>query len=89
MPRLVPDEAARLSILRVLTARLRLAGDFDLKAIARATPGYVGADLAAVGKEAAAIAVNAFFLPLFSNPLPKDPASNDEAGMSRGADGRP
>lgn len=83
----VPDEAARLSILRVLTARLRLAGDFDLKAIARATPGYVGADLAAVGKEAAAIAVNRIFSSLFSNPLPKDPASNDEAGMSRGADG--
>ena len=38
----VPDEAARLSILRVLTSRLRLAGDFNLEELARRTPGYVG-----------------------------------------------
>ena len=39
----VPDEAARLSILKVLTSRLRLAGDFDMEELARRTPGYVGA----------------------------------------------
>jgi len=38
----VPDQAARLSILGVLTSRLRLAGDFNLEDLARRTPGYVG-----------------------------------------------
>ncbi len=41
----IPTEAARASILRVLARRLRLSGDFDFAAVAKRTPGFVGADL--------------------------------------------
>ena len=57
----VPSLAARRAILAVLTRGLRLAGTFDFDAVARATPGYVGADLAALTKEAAAAAVSRIF----------------------------
>jgi SpoVK/Ycf46/Vps4 family AAA+-type ATPase len=48
-------------MLRVLTRPLRLSGGFDLAAVARRTPGFVGADLAALAKEAAASAVTRIF----------------------------
>ena len=41
----VPNEAGREAILRALTRRLTLAGAVDFVALARMTPGYVGADL--------------------------------------------
>jgi ribosome biogenesis ATPase len=63
----IPDEAARARILRVMCDRLRLAGDFDFDEIARRTPGFVGADLNALTKEAAVIAVNRIFHELFDN----------------------
>ena len=75
----VPDEEARLSILKVLTSRLRLSGDFDMPELARKTPGYVGADLTALTKEAAAIAVNRIFK-AFSGP------GGDGAGEATPAD---
>ena len=46
----IPDEAARTRILKVLSKRLRLSGDVDFAAIAKRTPGYVGADLAALAQ---------------------------------------
>ncbi|KAJ3039394.1 hypothetical protein HDV00_012270 [Rhizophlyctis rosea] len=54
----VPDERARESILKKLLSKLKLAGDFDLKKLAKQTPGYVGADLNALTTEAGQIAVN-------------------------------
>ena len=60
----IPSEASREAILRVLSRRLRLSGDFDFKAVARRTPGFVGADLAALMKEAAALAVKRIFVHL-------------------------
>jgi ribosome biogenesis ATPase len=57
----IPTEAARAKMLKVLTRPLRLQGDFDHAAIARRTPGFVGADLAALAKEAAAAAVTRIF----------------------------
>jgi ribosome biogenesis ATPase len=53
----IPDEDARERILAVLASNMRLEGTVDFKAIARRTPGFVGADLAAVTTEAATIAV--------------------------------
>lgn len=47
--------------MQVLSKRLRLSGDFNFHAIAKLTPGFVGADLAALTKEAAAIAVTRIF----------------------------
>ncbi|CAI7762838.1 unnamed protein product, partial [Closterium sp. NIES-54] len=57
----IPDESARARILEVLSRKLRLEGSFDFGVIARRTPGFVGADLAALAKEAAAIAVKRIF----------------------------
>lgn len=48
-------------ILKVLSAKLRLAGDFDFRALAKATPGYVGADLSALTGAAGIIAVKRIF----------------------------
>ena len=48
-----PDRVGRLKILQVHTRALPLADDVDLDAIAAATPGMVGADLANLANEAA------------------------------------
>jgi transitional endoplasmic reticulum ATPase len=47
-----PDTASRLSILKVHSSKMPLKG-VDLEDIARRTDGYVGADLAALCREAA------------------------------------
>ncbi|OWZ17423.1 Ribosome biogenesis ATPase RIX7 [Phytophthora megakarya] len=57
----IPDEEAREKILRVLAKKMTLEGDFDFAALARRTPGYVGADLVSLTKEAAVGAVNRIF----------------------------
>ncbi|XP_010554343.1 PREDICTED: cell division control protein 48 homolog C [Tarenaya hassleriana] len=57
IPLSAPDEKAREEILSVLTHGLRLEGSFDRKRIARATPGFVGADLAALVNQAGMIAM--------------------------------
>jgi cell division protease FtsH len=51
-----PDWSGRLAILKIHTRNLPLAPDVDLEAIARATPGMVGADLANLANEAALLA---------------------------------
>ncbi|KAM7476230.1 hypothetical protein LguiB_023473 [Lonicera macranthoides] len=53
----VPDENARVEILKVLTRNLKLEGAFDLAKIARSTPGFVGADLAALANKAGNLAM--------------------------------
>lgn len=55
----VPDETARQQILKMLTKNLTLEaeGHFDLFKIARATPGYVGADLKALVDKAGNLAM--------------------------------
>ncbi|RLF09333.1 MAG: AAA family ATPase, partial [Thermoprotei archaeon] len=52
-----PDRNARLQIFRVHTRRMPLAEDVDLAALADKTEGYSGADIAAVCREAALIAL--------------------------------
>jgi ribosome biogenesis ATPase len=54
----VPDEDAREHILRTMTSSIRLAGNFDYKLLARKTPGFVGADVQSLAKEAAILAIN-------------------------------
>ncbi|KVH97124.1 ATPase, AAA-type, conserved site-containing protein [Cynara cardunculus var. scolymus] len=56
-PGRVPDENARVQILSVLTRNLKLEGAFDLVRISRATPGFVGADLAALVNKAGNLAM--------------------------------
>lgn len=45
----------------MLASKLKLSGDFDFREIARLTAGFVGADLSALTKEAALLAVNRIF----------------------------
>ncbi|MEM1557723.1 MAG: CDC48 family AAA ATPase [Thermoproteota archaeon] len=49
----VPDKKARIEILQIHVRGMPLADDVDLKRLAELTPGFVGADLAALAKEAA------------------------------------
>ncbi|KAL6749669.1 P-loop containing nucleoside triphosphate hydrolase protein [Haematococcus lacustris] len=70
----IPSESARAKILSVITRRLRLEGNFDFARIAKRTPGFVGADLMALVKEAAALAVTRIFSYLGSQPTTSHPA---------------
>ena len=51
----VPSKKGRLKILKIHTRNMPLAKDVDLSEIAEITYGFVGADLAALSKEAAMI----------------------------------
>ncbi|RHY48282.1 hypothetical protein DYB34_009860 [Aphanomyces astaci] len=79
----IPDEPSRERILRVLASKMRLSGDMDFKDLARRTPGFVGADLVSLTKEAAVLAVNRIFSTLLTTtPVsPHGPAEDvdDEA----------
>jgi ribosome biogenesis ATPase len=54
----IPNEGARQRILEVLCRSLRVTPDFDYPKLAQLTPGYVGADIMALVREAAITAVN-------------------------------
>ncbi|KAF5780042.1 putative AAA+ ATPase domain, ATPase, AAA-type, core [Helianthus annuus] len=57
----VPDENARTNILSAITQNIKLEGAFDLVKVAKSTPGFVGADLEALVKEAGGIAMQRIF----------------------------
>lgn len=48
----VPDREGRLEILKIHTRAMSMNGDVDLEDLARVTHGFVGADLAALCREA-------------------------------------
>ena len=52
----LPDLLGREAILKVHTRKIKQATEVDLKAIARQTPGFSGADLANLANEAALLA---------------------------------
>jgi len=52
----LPDVKGREAILAVHTQKVKMAGGVDLTRVARATPGFSGAELAAMVNEAALIA---------------------------------
>ncbi|XP_066034284.1 nuclear valosin-containing protein-like isoform X3 [Chamaea fasciata] len=54
----IPDEGAREKILQTLCRKLKLPESFEFGHLARLTPGYVGADLMALCREAAMGTVN-------------------------------
>ena len=56
-----PDFKARIEIFKVHTKRMPLAPDVDLEELARKTEGYTGADIAAVCREAAILALREEF----------------------------
>lgn len=52
-----PDEAGRLEIIRILTSKMPLSEDVNVREIAVSTSNYTGADLAALCREAAVVAM--------------------------------
>jgi transitional endoplasmic reticulum ATPase len=56
-----PDVTGRIEILRIHSRDMPLASDVDLAELARITPGFVGADLAALCREAAMSALRRTF----------------------------
>jgi transitional endoplasmic reticulum ATPase len=56
-----PDSQGRLEILRIHSRDMPLAHDVDLAELARITPGFVGADLAALCRESAMSALRRTF----------------------------
>eukprot|EP01138_Halocafeteria_seosinensis_P007654 gb/GECG01007822.1/.p1 GENE.gb/GECG01007822.1/~~gb/GECG01007822.1/.p1 ORF type:complete len:795 (+),score=118.92 gb/GECG01007822.1/:1-2385(+) len=79
----IPNETAREQILEVLTKNMKLDGALNLASLARLTPGYVGADLAALTKEAAIIAVNRVFDEMIHT---NQKAGGSEASVDRSED---
>ncbi|KAK2580628.1 hypothetical protein KPH14_007738 [Odynerus spinipes] len=65
----IPDKEARAKILAVHTEKVALAPNVSLTAMASLTPGFVGADLVALIREAAMAAVDRIFEDL-NGPVP-------------------
>ncbi|XP_040568585.2 LOW QUALITY PROTEIN: nuclear valosin-containing protein-like [Lepeophtheirus salmonis] len=72
----IPDEKARTKILNVLLRGLTIEKDVIPADLARKTPGYVGADLKALVREASVTAINRIFKDLRSNDIKDDPCSD-------------
>ncbi|XP_054569062.1 nuclear valosin-containing protein-like isoform X2 [Eptesicus fuscus] len=60
----IPDEASRERILQTLCRKLRLPETFHFRHLAHLTPGFVGADLMALCREAAMCAVSRVLMQL-------------------------
>lgn len=56
----VPSEPVREQILKALTRNMQLAGEVDLKTLAKRTPGFVGADLNDLVSTAGAAAIKRY-----------------------------
>lgn len=69
----------------MLSSKLRLDGDFDFTVLAKATPGYVGADLAALTGAAGIIAVKRIFKQLSDGTfvLPSGPDQEQQQGQAQ------
>jgi transitional endoplasmic reticulum ATPase len=52
-----PEDQSRLRILEIYTKRMPLSEDVDLESLAKVTKGYSGADLEALCREAAMMAL--------------------------------
>lgn len=74
-----------IRIIKTLCRKLKLPEDFDYQQLARLTPGYVGADLMALCREAAMTAVNRALLQVTGAPHNQSSATDQAA--SDGTDG--
>lgn len=70
-------------ILKTLCRKLKLPEDFDYQQLARLTPGYVGADLMALCREAAMNAVNRVLLENMVSPQRQSQSFIKEISESR------
>ncbi|CAM9892333.1 unnamed protein product, partial [Laminaria digitata] len=68
-----------------MSSKMTLGGDVDFSLIAKKTPGFVGADLSSLTKEAAVVAINRIFTRLRASPAAASPspsANNADRGSS-------
>ncbi|KAK6030627.1 ATPase, AAA family [Ostertagia ostertagi] len=73
----IPDEQARQKILQTI-CKLPLDEDVNMKMVARLTPGYVGADLSALVREAAKCAINRIFDTIVNHNSSKRQMTNEQ-----------
>ncbi|GFE54313.1 ATPase AAA type domain containing protein [Babesia ovis] len=78
----IPDTDSRFSILRAVSRGMRIGEDVDFEEIATMTPGFVGADLQAVTREAAACAITRIFSQ-HGGMFPEDPCDLSSAFVSQ------
>ncbi|ETE66206.1 Nuclear valosin-containing protein-like protein, partial [Ophiophagus hannah] len=83
----IPDEAAREKILKTLCRKLRIQESFDFGHLAHMTPGYVGADLLALCREAAMCTVNRVLVKL--NGKKWEVTKNEEVAPGQDMQRRP
>lgn len=79
----VPDQDSREKILETISKKLTLEGDFDFKALAKMTPGYVGADLNALVAAAGVCAIKRIFGDLEVNSMEDVDLQNGHSIISR------
>ncbi|VVA22737.1 PREDICTED: peroxisome [Prunus dulcis] len=84
-----PSLGERLDILTVLSKKLPLDGDVDLRAIAYMTEGFSGADLQALLSDAQLAAVHEILAGLDTNDPGKKPVINDVLLKSTASRARP
>jgi len=78
----VPDKNGRLEILQIHTRNMPLSQDVNLEYLAEVTHGFVGADLAALVREAAMIAIRRYLPDLnVSKKLPPEIIEKIEVKM--------
>lgn len=65
----VPTEESRIHILKAMTKNLKIDGELDYVKLAKATPGYVGADLKALASQAGICAIKRIFTDLSEKGL--------------------
>lgn len=66
-----------------MASKMTLAGDVDFQVIAKKTPGFVGADLSSLTKEAAVVAINRIFTRLRAT----NPSSSTDSAACDGDTG--
>jgi ribosome biogenesis ATPase len=76
----IPDENSRAKILSVICRDVKLNPDVTPKVLAKLTPGYVGADLQALVREAAVQAVNR---KLFTEKVGDDSSESKDEKMEK------
>ena len=86
----VPDAKARTLILRVLMSKMKLAEAVDVTELGRLTPGFVGADLRSLCREAGMLAaarvVRDLGLVTISSPAPANDTAEAQAGAEAHAE---
>mmetsp|Transcript_55606 Transcript_55606/g.82700 ORF Transcript_55606/g.82700 Transcript_55606/m.82700 type:complete len:590 (-) Transcript_55606:82-1851(-) len=80
----VPDEECRLGIIQSMLKEMRLKEDVNVRVLAKKTPGFVGADVRSLMREAAVVAMDRIFNDVFEqrkkNGVPT--MNNTDDGLS-------